>query len=42
MLKDLSKMRGKDKMDVPTYSRSMKPEELIYMIRETEKYFDVE
>ena len=37
MLKALSDMRGKANMYVPTYSGSLKPEELIDWVRETEK-----
>ena len=35
-------MRGKVKMDVPTYLGSLNPEELIDWVREMEKYFDIE
>lgn len=41
-IKLLIEMRGKKKMDVPNYSGSLDPENLIECIRETEKYFDIE
>ena len=34
-------MRGKANIDVPTYWGSLNLEELIYWIREMEKYFDI-
>ena len=37
ILKSLSKMRGKAKMYVPSYSESLNPKELIDWVREMEK-----
>lgn len=42
LIKLLTDMRGRAKIDVRTYSGSLDPEDLIDWFREMEKYFDIE
>ena len=41
-MKVLSEMRGKEKIGMPTYSKSLNPEDLIDWIKEMVTYFYIE